>query len=89
MTTFTRNIFSFAILLGSVMPAAAGQSANKTSSGVSVPPQAATALAPETVTEGKCRAHCGALSASVPHQPHQSVAETQAKASACLRQMSK
>jgi hypothetical protein len=86
MTTFSRNIFAFAIVLGSVMPAA-GQSANRTSSGVAAVPQAATATTPEPASAAKCRQHCGSLAASAGHRPHQNLSETQAKASACRRQM--
>lgn len=88
MTTYTRNILACALMFGFAVSAAA-QSANRTSSGVPAVPQAATAPAPEAASTASCRAHCGALAAATPQQPHRNVAENQAQASACLRQMSK
>jgi hypothetical protein len=89
MTRFTRNILAFAVVVGSAMPAVAGQSANRTGSGAANPPQAVGTLQPESQTAGKCRQHCASLTAAGPHQPHRNVAENQAKAATCFREMSK
>ena len=89
MTTFTRNILTFAFVIGSAMPAFAGQSANRTGGGVANPPQAVGTLASESQTAGKCRQHCASLTAAAPHQPHRNVAENQARAASCFRQMAK
>src|SRR3954447_6171943 len=86
MTSLTRNIIAFAFVLGSTIPTVA-QSANRTSSGVQALPQAAAVTTPELASTTKCREHCGALSASAPHQPHRTVAENRATASACVREM--
>lgn len=88
MTPFTRSILAFAVVLGTVMPASA-QSANRTSSSVGVPPPPAGTMATESASVGKCRAHCGSLSAMGPHQPHRSVAENQARPRVCARSMVK
>jgi len=87
MTTFTRNILAFAIVAGFSMPAMAGQSANRTTTGASKPPQAATATVPESPTAAKCREHCGSLTASGPHQTHRNVADNAAQSANCLRKM--
>jgi|KBSSwiStaDraftv2_1062776.scaffolds.fasta_scaffold3423401_2 hypothetical protein len=87
MTTFTRNILAFAIVAGFSMPAMAGQSANRTGTGASTPPQAATKTAPESPSAAKCRQHCGSLAASGPHQPHRNVADNTAQSADCLRRM--
>ena len=89
MTTFFRSIVAVAILVGVAGPAMAGQSANRTSSGVSGHPQAAAVATAESVTTARCRQHCDALAASGAHQPHRAVTENQASAKACLVTMAK
>jgi len=89
MTTFTRNALAFAIVIGTALPAFAGQSANRSTSGVSnrSQPVPASAAVPESPTAAKCREHCGSLTASGPHQTHRNVADSAAQSANCLRKM--
>jgi hypothetical protein len=89
MTSVSRSIVAVAILVGVAGPAMAGQSANRTSSGVTGRPQTAAVATAESVTAARCRQHCDALAASASHQPHRTVTEKQASATACLRTMAK
>lgn len=89
MTTIARHTIALALLLGSAVPLAAGQSANRTPSGPSTTPPPAVATVEESASVSKCRAHCGALNGSAPHQPHANVAEREAKARGCLREMAR
>jgi hypothetical protein len=83
MTRFTHTIFAFAIVAASAVPAAAGQSANRTGSGPANPPKAVavTVTAPESQAGSKCQ-HC-ASGGGASHQAHQSVAENQTRQPSC------
>jgi hypothetical protein len=87
MTSFTRRFSVFALVLGFAVPAVAGQSANRTSSGVTSTQQKAAVMAEESIVSAKCRQHCAALAASAAHQPHKSIVDSQASAARCLRGM--
>jgi hypothetical protein len=91
MTANIRPLLMLAVLSGWAMSAAA-QSANRTGPPTALPvSRSATVMAPETARVTNCRVHCGSLAATAPHVflSHQSVAEWQARAAACLRNMSK
>lgn len=89
MTAFTRNVVATAFFVAAALPATAGQSANRTSAGVTAVPQPAAVVAAESPTIARCRQHCEALAASAAHDSRKAVTEKQATAKACLRQMAK
>jgi hypothetical protein len=88
MTSITRTVLALAFTAAWAVPAAP-QSANRTGAGTPKPAANDVAVITEDPAVRNCRLHCGALAATAPHSvfPHQTVADRDARGTACSRKM--
>ncbi len=88
--SIARDALVVLLIVGATAASAAAQSANRSGAGVApVNKPARAAVTEESPLAQRCRHHCQTLAASGPHQPHASLAETQARATWCLGRMSR